>query len=390
MTRIITLITAAGIAFISVFQGLGSATAQGVSGSPTALDLRQALAAARMQQRSARLRAEQLEAETQRAESAALRARTRAAGIAARVQQAEARVAGAQTELAIAADARRALEKDLALRRAPLAGLTASLGTMVRRPATLWMLQPGSLHDIAHVRAILEGTWPHIRQRTADLRGQLAEARQLEAQTNTHLAQRREAEAALSTRRRELLAIAETERVRALRATGAASREAARARALARQARDLDALVAGLSDTAPDTSSDAPVRRRDSAQASPAPGSGVADYILPVSGRIAMRFGQGRTGMTFDALPGALVVAPADGRIAFAGPYEGYATIVIVDHGAGWTSLLTGLASSTVATGQSVSGGSPLGRASTSRPQVGLELRRGRRAIDPQSVAREP
>ena len=38
------------------------------------------------------------------------------------------------------------------------------------------------------------------------------------------------------------------------------------------------------------------------------------------------------------------MVAPAAGRIAYAGPFRGYGTIVIIDHGGGWTSLISGLA----------------------------------------------
>jgi septal ring factor EnvC (AmiA/AmiB activator) len=46
-------------------------------------------------------------------------------------------------------------------------------------------------------------------------------------------------------------------------------------------------------------------------------------------------------GLTFAACAGTGVVAPAAGRIAFAGPFRRRAGVVIIDHGGGWATLLT-------------------------------------------------
>ena len=56
-------------------------------------------------------------------------------------------------------------------------------------------------------------------------------------------------------------------------------------------------------------------------------------------------------------------VAPAAGRIAYAATFRGYGKIVIIDHGGGWTSLITGLGPSRVRVGDSVAQGAPIGRA---------------------------
>ena len=72
-------------------------------------------------------------------------------------------------------------------------------------------------------------------------------------------------------------------------------------------------------------------------------------YLLPVAGRTVSGFGAVEdvgtsNGITLAPRPGAQVVAPAAGRVAFAGPYRGYGRIVIIEHDGGWTSLVTGLA----------------------------------------------
>ncbi|MGC1270988.1 MAG: peptidoglycan DD-metalloendopeptidase family protein, partial [Croceibacterium sp.] len=76
-------------------------------------------------------------------------------------------------------------------------------------------------------------------------------------------------------------------------------------------------------------------------------------------------------------------VAPAPGRVAFAGPYRGYGRIVILEHAGGWTSLVTGLARTDVQVGDQLVGGAPLGIAGRSSPVVTLELRRLGEPVDP-------
>ena len=68
------------------------------------------------------------------------------------------------------------------------------------------------------------------------------------------------------------------------------------------------------------------------------------------------------------------MVAPAAGRVAVAGPYEGYGRIVILEHAGGWTSLVTGLGRSDVSVGQELVAGAPIGAAPARNPRIALEL----------------
>ena len=113
-----------------------------------------------------------------------------------------------------------------------------------------------------------------------------------------------------------------------------------------------------------------------------------APYLLPVTGRTVLGFGvpQGSgtsTGLTLAPRPGAQVVAPAAGRVAFAGPYRGYGRIVIIEHAGGWTSLVTGLARTDVTVGEQLVAGAPLGIAAQSRPAITVELRRDGEPVNP-------
>ena len=106
-------------------------------------------------------------------------------------------------------------------------------------------------------------------------------------------------------------------------------------------------------------------------------GFGAASPGTPTSRGIALATGAG-----------AQAVAPAAGRVAFAGPYRGYGAIVIIDHGNGWTSLITGLSQLDAHVGDELVAGSPIGITGPGRPMVSLELRRNGQAVNPLDFAK--
>jgi septal ring factor EnvC (AmiA/AmiB activator) len=84
-------------------------------------------------------------------------------------------------------------------------------------------------------------------------------------------------------------------------------------------------------------------------------------------------------GLTLAVQPSAAAVAPRAGRVVYAGRFRGYGAIVIIDHGRGWTSVVTDLAAAEVAVGQAVRMGDVIGRAGRENPSVSAELRRNGR-----------
>ncbi|GAA3702328.1 hypothetical protein GCM10022268_10130 [Sphingomonas cynarae] len=112
-------------------------------------------------------------------------------------------------------------------------------------------------------------------------------------------------------------------------------------------------------------------------------------YRLPVTGQLVTGFGTlsqagvRSRGLTFAVAPGSPVVAPAGGVVRYAQAFRGYGGTVIVDHGAGWTSVLTGLGTLAVRPGSRVSGGAAIGTARRGgRPHVTVELRRRGEPVD--------
>jgi septal ring factor EnvC (AmiA/AmiB activator) len=364
------------------------------------------LARAARESRLAEARAARLTRAAEAATEAVTRTATEAAALAARIQQAEADIEVARARYTITRGERAALTARLARKQEPTARLAAALQTAARRPLALSALQPGSLKEVVYVRAVLDSAVPQIRARTEGLRAELDKGRALEADAARSLASLKDSETALRQRRTELAVLETRQRLASREARGAALREAERALALAEEARDLDGLVAKLDDVAALRRELAalpgPVLRpkdfgADLAAAlpsapAPAPSASAPpprDFQLPVDGRTLRGFGARResglasTGLELAPVAGAQVVAPARGRVAFAGPYRGFGRIVIIEHEGGWTSLVTGLERVDVAVGETVIGGSPMGVAGGREAPVTFELRRDGKPINP-------
>lgn len=399
---------AGALAFLTIERTVAQrpVEAQPVPVSDEARNLRRSLQSAQAAAAGARARSDRLSAEASTATAAEERARIEVVRLGARLQEAEAEASLAEARLAVIEQQRRALDRRLAAQREPLVQLTAALQRLATQPLALAALQPQSVQDAVHLRAVLGHAVPAIQGRTAGLRAELEQSRRLARRARLILQALRRTEETIEARRTALLAEAARYRRAFANASGAARREAQRAEDMALEARDLGELVTGFDRMARQRAELAalpgPVMRptgdRAGGAAAPPPPpvaaqppevSGLRSYRLPVIGRITGGFGDAepgglrRSGLTLEPRDGALVVAPAAGRIAFAGPYRGFGGIVIIEHGDGWTSLVTGLGAPSVAVGQQVGAGGPLGTAAGRRPAVTLELRRNGEPVDP-------
>ena len=93
---------------------------------------------------------------------------------------------------------------------------------------------------------------------------------------------------------------------------------------------------------------------------------------------------------------GAIVTAPADGNVLYAGPFRSYGQLLILNAGDGYHVVLAGMSRISVASGQSVLAGEPVGAmgearvASTSvskngnaTPELYVEFRKDGKPVDP-------
>ncbi|RUX26287.1 hypothetical protein EOA13_24520 [Mesorhizobium sp. M7A.F.Ca.US.011.01.1.1] len=223
--------------------------------------------------------------------------------------------------------------------------------------------------------------------------GMLLEAKQkLEADTQTQMAaekQRSEALAAKAGSLKELIASLEAQADKNRKAADAA--KAAEQKTADRDNTSAPAELASL-----------PVPEGNQLAAA-APFSALQGQIaLPVTGRIKRRYGADdgngavMLGDMVATQSGAIVTAPADGNVLYAGPFRSYGQLLILNAGDGYHVVLAGMSRISVATGQSVLAGEPIGAmgearvASTSvskngnaTPELYVEFRKDGKPVDP-------
>lgn len=356
-------------------RGMGSArlwsllACVALAGSAQAADDARSLA---VQAREARARAISLERLADAIADPGERARRRETAVAARV-------AGAEADLALLRSRADAVARRLSVRRtalsareAPTAEMLAALTSIARRPMASAIVQPGSVADLVHVRAVLDATLPTLRARSVMLRRQVADDRVLQASVAAAERQLRAGRARLVEAREQLAAITEGDDDRALAMEEAVRDTAERLATIGSEQAVLSDLLA-----------------LPAPSASPPAASWAPAYRLPVRGRLVTGLGEvsgngvRARGLTFATAAGATVIAPAAGRVRYVGPFRSFGRIVIIDHGAGWTTLVTGLGSVAVRAASDVAAGAPLGRApAIDGARITVELRRRGRAMD--------
>ena len=355
------------------------------AGEPAAAP--QDLVTAKREAGEARIRSDRLEAAARNATGAAEKARAATDAIAARIEAAEADITAGQARLRLVEALRRGQRARLAEQQGPLIRLTGALQTLAQRPPALALVQPGSLSEVVHVRALLASSVPVIRARTAGVRAEMARGDQLRREADVAVAALRRSEEDLRTRRVALARFEAEQRTRSEGLAQSAIAESDKALAFGEQARALaelqgtrafqSQLRARLSEL-PE-----PAARPVNAPAA----AGGAVFRLPVPGRLLSGVGEvsdagvHARGLSLEAAPDTQVVAPAAGRVAFAGPFRSYGRVVILDHGGGLTTTVTALASLAVRVGDRVARGAPLGRTGPGRATVSFELRRDGRPV---------
>ena len=117
---------------------------------------------------------------------------------------------------------------------------------------------------------------------------------------------------------------------------------------------------------------------------------------VPVRGRLTVRYGEKTAlglksdGWRIRTRGDALVAAPADGVVKFADYFRGFGKIIIMSHKNGYNTVMTNMGSIDVLVGQEVLAGEPIGRMDDNKPEMYLEVRRGKNSVDPANLFKEP
>ncbi|AZO60732.1 MAG: hypothetical protein E5X23_16550 [Mesorhizobium sp.] len=317
------------------------------------------------------------------------------------------------------------LHASLVARRDVLAEVLGALQRMGLNPPPAILVKPEDALSSVRSAILLGAVVPELRQQTdrllADLKEQTrvtasieAERARLTAAVTEQTAEKKRLTMLLEAKQKlqadtEAALAAERQRSQQLADKASslkdliASLEADKARKAADQAKAADRKSADADTTASTAEPAAPPVPEGNRLTASAPFAALQGQIaLPVIGKIKRRFGtdDGNGAMMQGDMvatqSGAIVTAPADGNVLYAGPFRSYGQLLILNAGDGYHVVLAGMSRISVATGQSVLAGEPIGAmgearvASTSASQNGnatpelyVEFRKDGKPVDP-------
>ncbi len=310
--------------------------------------------------------------------------------LAARVRDTRTRIARNNERLedlrALEAATRRRLLADRRYQGRTLAALIR----LSRRPPVALLAAPGDSRDILHAATLLRALPPLLQRRAAEIRQTLEAIVSLRRETEALRRKLAALQQDLDNQRRQLERAMAARRVASAHLTVAARRQQQRNRKLAREVKNLSALLARLDAARAAKARERERKLRESRTVSFASLRGRMPF--PARGRILRRFGSPdpaglkTRGMEIATAPDAVIVAPARGEVVFAGPFRKLGLLLIMDMGGGYHILLSGMARIEVELGQTVLAGEPVGvmaPGNTPPPRLYVELRKNGEPVNP-------
>jgi septal ring factor EnvC (AmiA/AmiB activator) len=327
----------------------------------------------------------------------------------------ERRTANLRARLGAIGNLSRTKQRALEREHARLAKLLAALQRIARNPPEALLAYSTSPQDTLRSALLLKSVLPHIEAQASTLKSELQALRRLRNDAARRNAALTAATTRLTIKRRKVDHLI-TQKKALARATWAEQRRAKVAGAeLAAKARSLRGLLRGIErdrelrqakpprravpaprppTAAPKNLNERPakIRRKLALGLIPSVSRARGRLTIPVVGRLVGRFGKKRTigtrtkGLSFVTAADAQVIAPHGGHVVFAGPFRGYGQILIIDHGEGYHTLLSGLGRIDVAVNQRLLTGEPIGIMALSgkgKLRLYMELRRNGRPVDP-------
>ena len=347
-----------------------------------------------------------------------------------RLDAAAAKLEQGQARLDTLTGSEAAIRASLDARRGVLGEILAVLQRMGRAAPPALLVRPDDLLAAVHAAILLGAVLPDMRSEAEALADDLRQLVTLRAAILTERDKAKQDLATLDEERTRLTLLTIARQKAQGDAESALGVERQRASELALQATSLETLIARL-----ESETTAAQRARDEAQsadaarqlqatretadqqariaASPfkdparlAPAIAFADakgrLPLPVTGAVVRPwgvpdgFGGTEKGLSIGARAGAPVASPADGWVMFAAPYRSYGQLIIVNAGGGYHVVLAGMDKVSVAVGQFVLAGEPVGTMGNgaartaaaiaigaSTPILYVEFRKDGSSIDP-------
>jgi septal ring factor EnvC (AmiA/AmiB activator) len=237
--------------------------------------------------------------------------------------------------------------------------------------------------DAARAAIVMKSLIPSINQQSSYLQAQLSEIGKIEGKIKEQLQLQMQQNQKLNHQQDALTSLLE-DRNKLYQSTESQRQEQEKeVAALTKESRNLEELMQKLKQKSQNSGAATKTAR------TPLP----SNILLPVNGTILTGFGDKddlgaeSKGITFLTRPASRVVVPLSGTVKFAGTFQNYKQILIVEHQGGYHSLIAGLARIDTVVGAALAAGEPVGVAEASAsPQIYYELRQNGKPVNPKKL----
>ena len=331
-------------------------------------------------------------------------------------------VAGMEDRLAELERSRAAVRGSLSQRREVLAEVLGALQRMGRNPPPALLVKPEDALSSVRSAILLGAVVPELREQTEVLIADLTELSRIGESIAAERERLVKTIAEQSAERGRLSLLLDEKNRLQEQSEAKLKGERDRSEQMAAKAKSLKDLIGSLekgidkqrkAEEAARIAEEARKKREALSAASPVPEMNRLTLAppfeaqrgalpMPVSGRRATRFGDvdkagvAAFGDTVRTQSGAIVTAPSDATVLYAGPFRSYGQLLILDAGDGYHVVLAGLGKISVSQGQPVLAGEPVGSMGVTKiasaqsdgsentePELYIEFRKDQKPVDP-------
>lgn len=307
---------------------------------------------------------------------------TKLVSVGQNIQDQKAAIAGADVKIASLQSRSLQMQSDLSARQDELSALLSGLMHLQANPPPAIVVAPSDALSAVRGAMVFNEVVPEVEARRQDLKAKLDELQALREATTNEKQKQQDSVTSLAKSEQELKALQDDKHRFAEAAGRDLASEKLNAESLAAKAGNMEQLLAALRKAKDDDEKRKSVEAKAAAEAAAkaeadrlealrGPLKSLASLkgqlIYPVEGDVIKNYGDQTSlgtkleGLAFATPPQAIVNAPVDGKVEFAGSFRSYGQLLILDAGGGYLVLLAGMNKISADIGQSVRIGEPLG-----------------------------
>lgn len=277
------------------------------------------------------------------------------------------------------------IHKTLGRDQEALASLISAFQKLSRTPTSA-LITTSSPVEAARASLLMRASLPTLHNQANSLKEKILKLKELEGDIKADLTDQKSKKQALATQEQKLTQLL-NKRQQIYKNTEERRKEKeVYVKKLAQQAKTLEELVNKL----PTARNNASASRTGRSAVPPRNGSDQ----LPVAGRILTNYGETDAlgaesmGITIGTRANATVVSPMAGTVRFAGAFQKFNHVLIVEHQGGYHSVIAGLGHIDVVVDATLATGEPVGVVDSSIPDpyIYYELRQKGKPINPGGV----